>query len=219
MEEATRLNLNGDTKITYNNKTFKESKLAIVDSNFFSVFTLPFIKGSSKTALMEPHNIVLTKDMAHKYFNTEEPIGKLLKIDNEVFKVTGVIDNIPANSHFHFDFFVPLSDLPYARDPSWMSSGMFTYIVLKKGYDYKKLEAKFPGMVEKYMGPQIQQQMGVSFSQFKTKGNELGFILQPLTSIHLYSETNFELEPGGNGSYVYIFGAIAIFICSCILDV
>ena len=212
VEEATRLNLNGDTKITYNNKTFKESKLAIVDSNFFSVFTLPFIKGSSKTALMEPHNIVLTKDMAHKYFNTEEPIGKLLKIDNEVFKVTGVIDNIPANSHFHFDFFVPLSDLPYARDPSWMSSGMFTYIVLKKGYDYKKLETKFPGMVEKYMGPQIQRQMGVSLSQFKTKGNELGFILQPLTSIHLYSETNFELEPGGNGSYVYIFGAIAIFM-------
>ena len=205
VEEATRLNLNGDTKITYNNKTFKESKLAIVDSNFFSVFTLPFIKGSSKTALMEPHNIVLTKDMAQKYFHIEEPIGKLLKIDNEVFKVTGVIDNIPPNSHFHFDFFVSLSDLPYARDPSWMSSGMFTYIVLKKGYDYKKLEAKFPGMVEKYMGPQIQQQMGLSFSQFKTKGNELGFILQPLTSIHLYSETNFELEPGGNGNYVYIF--------------
>jgi ABC-type transport system, involved in lipoprotein release, permease component len=212
VEEATRLNLNGDIKITYNNKTFKESKLAIVDSNFFSVFTLPFIKGGSKTALIEPHNIVLTKDMAHKYFNTEEPIGKLLKIDNEAFKVTGVIDNIPANSHFHFDFFVPLSDLPYARDPSWLSSGMFTYIVLKKGYDYKKLEAKFPGMVEKYMGPQIQQKMGVSFSQFKTKGNELGFILQPLTSIHLYSETNFELEPGGNGNYVYIFGAIAIFM-------
>jgi len=212
VEEATRLNLNGDTKITYNNKTFKESKLAIVDSNFFSVFTLPFIKGSSKTALMEPHNIVLTKNIAHKYFDTEEPIGKLLKIDNEVFKVTGVIDNIPANSHFHFDFFVPLSDLPYARDASWLSSGMFTYIVLKKEYDYKKLEAKFPGMVEKYMGPQIQKQMGVSFSQFKTKGNELGFILQPLTSIHLYSETNFELEPGGNGSYVYIFGVIAIFM-------
>ena len=218
VEEATRLNLNGDTKITYNNKTFKEGKLAIVDSNFFSVFTLPFIKGNSKTALMEPHNIVLTKDMAQKYFNTEEPVGKLLKIDNEAFKVTGVINNIPANSHFHFDFFVPLSDLPYARDPSWMSSGMFTYIVLKKGYDYKKLEAKFPTMVEKYMGPQIQQQMGLSLAQFRTKGNELGFILQPLTSIHLYSDTNFELEPGGNASYVYIFGGIAIFmlIVACI---
>jgi putative ABC transport system permease protein len=90
---------------------------------------------------MEPHTIVLTKDIANKYFNSEEPVGKLLKIDNELFKVTGVIDNVPANSHFHFDLFVSLSNLPYARDPSWMSSGMFTYIVLKKGYDYKKLEA------------------------------------------------------------------------------
>ena len=105
-----------------------------------------------------------------------------------------------------------MSDLPYARDPTWLHSGMFTYIVLKKGYDYKKLEAKFPGMVEKYMGPQIQQSMGLSLVQFRTKGNELGFILQPLTSIHLYSETNFELEPGGNANYVYIFGAIAIFM-------
>jgi putative ABC transport system permease protein len=218
VEEATRLNINGDTKVTYNNKTFKESRLVMVDSNFFSVFTLPFIKGDAKTALMEPHTIVLTKDIANKYFNNEEPVGKLLKIDNDLFKVTGIIDNIPANSHFHFDLFVSLSNLPYARDPSWMSSGMFTYIILKKGYDYKKLEAKFPGMVKKYMGPQIQQQMGLSLEQFRTKGNELGFILQPLTSIHLYSETNAELEPGGNANYVYIFGGIAIFmlIVACI---
>jgi len=218
VEEATRINLDGDTKITYHNKTFKESKLAIVDSNFFSVFTLPFIKGNSKTALMESHNIVLTKDIAHKYFNAEEPIGKLLKINHEVYKVTGVINNIPSNSHFHFDFFVPLSDLSYARDPTWLHSGMFTYIVLKKGHDYKKLEAKLPGMVEKYMAPQIQQKMGLSLSQFKTNGNELGFLLQPLTSIHLYSETNFELDPAGNASYVYIFGVIAIFmlVVACI---
>ena len=212
VEEATRLNINGDTKITYNTKTFKESRLVLVDSNFFKVFTLPFIKGDPQTALTTPYTIVLTKEMANKYFNAEEPIGKTLKIDNDLFKVTGVINDIPVNSHFHFDFFVSLSNLPYARDPSWLSSGMFTYIVLKKGYDYKKLEAKFPGMVEKYMGPQIQRQMGLSLAQFRTKGNKLGFILQPLTSIHLYSATNFELEPGGNASYVYIFGGIAIFM-------
>jgi putative ABC transport system permease protein len=218
VEEATRLNINGDTKVIYNNKTFKESRLVIVDSNFFSVFTLPFVKGDAKTALMEPYTIVLTKDIANKYFNNDEPVGKLLKIDNELFKVTGVIDNIPANSHFHFDLFVALSNLPYARDPSWLSSGMFTYIVLKKGSDYKKLEAKFPGMVEKYMGPQIQKSMGMSLAQFRTKGNELGFVLQPLIGIHLYSNTNYELEPGGNADYVYIFGGIAIFmmIVACI---
>ena len=95
---------------------------------------------------------------------------------------------------------------------------MFTYIVLKKGYDYKKLEAKFPGMVEKYMGPQIQQNMGLSLAQFRTKGNKLGFVLQPLTSIHLYSHSNFEMGEGGDASYVYIFGGIAIFmlIVACI---
>ena len=213
VEEATRLNENGQTKVTYNNKTFKEKKLAVVDSNFFSVFTLPFIKGDPKTALMEPHTIVLTKEIANKYFDKEEPLGKLLKIDNELFKVTGVIDKIPANSHFHFDLFVSLSNLPYAKDPSWMSSGMFTYIVLKKGYDYKKLEAKFPGMVEKYMGPQIQQAMGMSLSQFRTKGNELGFVLQPLTKIHLGGfPSNYEMEPGGDIRYVYIFGAVAVFM-------
>jgi putative ABC transport system permease protein len=218
VEEATRLNMNGDTKVTYNNKTFKESRLVIVDSNFFSVFTLPFIKGDAKTALIEPHTIVLTRDIANKYFNNDEPVGKLLKIDNELFKITGVIDNIPPNSHFHFDLFVSLSNLPYAKDPSWLSSGMFTYIVLKKGDDYKKLEAKFPGMVEKYMGPQIQKSMGISLAQFRTKGNELGFVLQPLTDIHLYSNTNFEFEPGGSAEYVYIFGGIAIFmlIVACI---
>jgi len=177
------------------------------------VFTLPFIKGDPKTVLMEPHTIVLTKEIANKYFDKEEPLGKLLKIDNELFKVTGVIDKIPANSHFHFDLFVSLSNLPYAKDPSWMSSGMFTYIVLKKGYDYKKLEAKFPGMVEKYMGPQIQQAMGMSLSQFRTKGNELGFVLQPLTKIHLGGfPSNYEMEPGGDIRYVYIFGAVAVFM-------
>ncbi len=212
VEEVARLNINGRTKVTYNDKSFKEDGLVIVDSNFFNVFTLPFIKGNPETALMEPHTIVLTEEYANKYFGKDEPVGKLLVIDNESFKVTGIINKIPANSHFHFDMFVSLSNLPYAKDPSWMSSGMFTYVVLKKGYDYKKLEAKLPGMVEKYMGPQIQKGMGMSLAQFRTKGNALGFALQPLKDIHLYSQSNFELEPGGDIKYIYIFGAIAIFM-------
>ena len=218
VEEATRLNANGDTKVIYNKKTFKEGRLAIVDSNFFSVFTLPFVKGDPKTALLEPHTIVLTKDIANKYFGNEEPVGKLLKIDNDMYKVTGVMENIPANAHFHFDLFVSMASQPYARNPSWLSSGMFTYIVLKKGYDYRKLEAKFPGMVEKYMGPQIQQNMGLSLQQFRTKGNRLGFVLQPLTSIHLYSHSNFEMGESGDATYIYVFGGIAIFmlVVACI---
>ena len=96
---------------------------------------------------------------------------------------------------------------------------IYTYLLLKPGTDYKKLEARLPAMVEKYMGPQIQQAMGISLKQFITKGNALGFALQPLTYIHLTFTTQLhELEPGGNATYVYIFGGIAIFmlIVACI---
>ncbi len=214
VEEATRINEGGRPKVTYRNKTFKEGSLAWVDPDFFDVFTLPFIKGDPKTALTEPNTIVLTKEFADKYFGKEEPLGKLLSVNNNttLCKVTGVIDKIPANAHFHFDMFGSLESLPYAKDQTWMASGFFTYIVLKKGSDYKKLEAKFPGMVEKYMGPQIQQAMGMSLEQFRTKGNQLGFLLQPLTDIHLHSNSNYEFEAGGDIRYIYIFSAIAIFM-------
>ncbi len=213
VEEAARLHRYGRPKIMYGDKTFKEGDFVAVDPDFFSVFTLPFIKGDAKTALAQPNTVVITEEQAIKFFGNEEPIGKLLKFDNGgLFKVTGVIDKIPANSHFHFDMFGSMEGFPEAKQTTWMASNFFTYIVLKKGYDYKKLEAKLPGMVEKYMGPQIQQAMGMSLSQFRTKGNELGFALQPLTDIHLYANSNDEFEPGGDVRYVYIFGVVAIFM-------
>jgi putative ABC transport system permease protein len=217
VEEVTRINESGKPKITYGNKSFKDGSVALVDSNFFNVFTIPLIDGDKNTAMLEPHSVILTKEFANKLFGAEDPMGKLIKIgggnDSTPCKVTGLINKVPRNSHFHFDLFVSLSSLPYAKDPSWMSSGMFTYVVLKQGYDYKKLEAKFPGMVEKYMGPQIQQAMGLSLSQFRTKGNDLGFVLLPLTKIHMGGfPSNYEMEPSGDIRYVYIFGAVAVFM-------
>jgi putative ABC transport system permease protein len=213
VEEATRLQTNGTPTVTYQDKTFKDDELAFVDANFFSVFTLPFVKGDAKTALQQTNTVVITQELAKKYFGNVDPIGKVLTFNkNALLKVTGVMEKIPADSHFHFDMFGSMATLPEATKPTWMSSNFFTYLLLKKDYDYKKLEAKFPGMVEKYMGPQIAQSMGMSLSQFRTKGNDLGFALQPLTDIHLHSNSNFELSPSGNIKYVYIFGAIGIFI-------
>ncbi|WP_299287251.1 ABC transporter permease [uncultured Mucilaginibacter sp.] len=213
VEEATRLREVGKPKVTYANKTFKEESMALADANFFKVFTLPLIKGDVKTALQQTNTVVITQETANRYFGKEDPIGKILTLNNkDLYKVTGVIAAIPTNSHFHFDLFGSMQSLPEAKEPTWMASNFFTYLLLKDGYDYKKLEAKLPGMVEKYMGPQIAQSMGMSLSQFRTKGNELGFALQPLTDIHLHSQSNYELEPGGDIKYVYIFGAIAIFV-------
>src|SRR6185312_10971112 len=214
VQDATRLKVGGTPKIVYKDKTFKNDELAFVDPNFFSIFTLPLMEGNAATALQQPNSIIISKEIAKKYFGNEDPLGKTLSFpDNHaVFKVTGLIDKVPASSHFHFDLFASMTGLDEAKSNSWMGSNFFTYLLLKPGYDYKKLEAKLPGMVKKYMGPQIQQSMGISLDQFITKGNELGFALQPLTSIHLYSHSNFELSPSGNAMYVYIFGAIAIFM-------
>lgn len=218
--DATRLLQFGSPKITYKDKNFKDDELALVDPNFFSIFTLPMVEGDAKTALQQPHTVVLTKKTAKKYFGNENAIGKILAFNNntELYKVTGVINDVPSNSHFHFDMFGSMTGWEQAKSDSWMYGQFYTYLLLKPGTDYAKLQSEFPAMVEKYMGPQVQQAMGVSLEQFRTKGNELGFRLQPLTSIHLYSQTTSELEPGGNASYVYIFGGIAIFmlIVACI---
>ncbi len=212
--EATRLRNYGNPRITYGDKTFKENAFAYVDSNFFEVFTLPFLKGNPKTALLEPNTIVISESVAKKYFGNEDPIGRILQFKdfNSSYKITGVMREMPVNSHFHFDLFASMASFPQSREFSWMTSEYYTYLVLPKGYDYKKLEAKLPADVEKYMGSQLQKAMGMTYTQFRQKGNELGLYLQPLKDIHLHSDLNLELGPVSDIRYVYIFSVVAIFM-------
>ncbi|HEY5369972.1 MAG TPA: ABC transporter permease [Hanamia sp.] len=221
VQDATRLLNYGSPKISYKDKVFKNDHLAFADANFFSIFTLPMIEGNAKTALLQPHTIVITQTTAKKYFGNEDAIGKSITLsvdNNQPYIVTGVIKDIPANSHFHFDMFGSMVGYADSKSDSWMDGGYHTYLLLKPGADLSKIDARFPAMVKKYMGPQIQQRMGLSLEQFTSKGNALGFTLQPLTDIHLYGDTNNEFEPGGNAMYVYIFGGIALFmlIVACI---
>ncbi len=214
VKDATRILNYGTPRISFENKTFKNDRVAIVDPNFFSIFTLPMIEGDAKTALANPYSIVITKSTAKKYFGGQEALGKTLEInhDTTLYKVTGVMEDIPTHSHFHFDVFASMKGWRDADSDSWMSGGFHTYLLLKPGTDQQKMQARFPGMVARYMGPQIQKSMGLSLEQFRTKGNKLGFVLQPLTGIHLHSHTSNEFEPGGNATYVYVFGGIALFM-------
>lgn len=218
--EATRLRTYGNPKIVYGDKIFRDASFAYVDSNFFRVFTLPLRKGNINSVLLQPNSVVITEEIAKKYFGDEEPIGKILKFNNEgaLYTVTGIMEKIPSNAHFHFDVLGSMRSLQESREQSWLVSDYFTYVLLTKGSDYKKLETKLPAMVEKYMGPQIAQSMGLSLNQFHSRGNELGFSLQRLTDIHLRSNGNYEIEPRGNEQYLYIFGAVALFmlIIACI---
>ncbi|HRH48729.1 MAG TPA: ABC transporter permease [Panacibacter sp.] len=215
VEAATRLRNYGTPKLAYNNKSFKEDAFAFVDSNFFQVFTLPLIEGNAKTALLEPNTVVITKALAKKYFGSEDPMGKVIAFkdgNNAACKVTGVIDKVPVNSNFHFELFASMSGLPEAREDSWMTSNFFTYLVLAKGYDYKKLEAKLPQVVENYMGPQMLKAMGTSLADFRKAGNDVSFHLEPITNVHLDPGFPNALGQSGDIMNVYIFAAIAVFM-------
>jgi putative ABC transport system permease protein len=212
--DATRLTTLGSPIITYGETHFKEDDFCFVDPNFFQIFTIPFIEGNERTALLQPNTMVISRAAAQKYFGTADPIGKVLNVLNwkVSFRITGLFNEIPANSHFHFSFFASMEGLPDAKSPSFMTSGYFTYLLLPRGYDYKRLEAKLPGFLVKYIGPQMEQGMGMNLSEFEKKGNHLRFNLQPLTDIHLHSDFTNDLSPEGDIRYIYIFGAIAAFI-------
>ncbi len=211
---ATRLRREGSPKITYKNVTYRNNKVALVDPNFFEVFTLPFIQGNPKTALAEPHTIVITQDQAIKYFGDEDPINKLLDFNEpgEQYRVTGIIKDVPANSHFHFNLFVSLEGMAHAKEDNWLESNYYTYVVLAEGTNQAGLESKLPAIIKKYMGPQVAR-MGMTFEKFTESGNEIGLFIQPVTDIHLHSDTQHsDLEPGGDIKSVYIFAAVAVFM-------
>lgn len=211
--EATRLRQSIAFKLLKDEGIFKENAVAFVDSNFFQVFSFPLVKGNPKTALLRPNTLVISQKMAQKYFGNEDPIGKTLTNEGyEAMEITGVMEEWPVQSHFHYDFLISMAGLNESRSNSWMQSEYFTYLVLPEGYDYQKLQSKLPQVVEKYMGPEIKQAFGMNYAEFRKKGNELGLILQPLTDIHLRSDFAYDLGPSGDIRYVYIFGAIALFM-------
>ncbi|MCG8305743.1 MAG: ABC transporter permease [Cytophagales bacterium] len=214
--QGTRLRDYSTPRITYKNNTFRNSRVAYVDANFFSVFTLPFIKGDPKTSLKEPNTIVITQDEAVKYFGDEDPMGKILDFKewSAHFKVTGIIEKVPANSHFHFDLFASMEGLDDAKELKWLESNYHSYLLLNMNSDRKDLESKMPAFVEKYIGPQVKQALGISMAEFNEKGNDVGLFFQPLTDIHLHSDfaSITELEQGGDIKTVYIFSAMAIFV-------
>ncbi|MGV3639229.1 MAG: ABC transporter permease [Adhaeribacter sp.] len=212
--DATRLRHGGAPMVSYGKRSFREEGFAYVDSNFFSVFTLPFLQGDPQTALTQPGTMVISRAAARRYFGAADPMGKVLQLKTwkQAYRVSGVIDRVPENSHFQLDLFASMHSEPDARSASWMTSNYYTYLVLPPGYDHKKLEAKLPQAVEKYLGPQLKQAMGMTLGQFRRQGNDIGLFLEPLTSIHLHSESTNDLRPAGDIRAVYIFSAIALFM-------
>ena len=190
-------------------------KMAWADSTFFKVFTVPLVEGDASTALKEPNTVAINVTLAKKYFPEGNAMGQSLLIDNQNYRVTGIYEDLPDNSHFHFDMVRSMTGLEDAKSVSLIGGAqMQVYLLLHEGADASQLEAKFPDFVNTYVAPQIGGVISDDFSmeRFIAEGNFWEYTLMPLTDIHLYSNLEAEFEPNGSITYVYLFSSIAIFI-------
>ena len=206
IEYVVRISKNQMTT-RYGDKSFLEKDVLFADSTLFNVFTFPMIKGNPDKALVNPNSVVLTESTAKKYFGDEDPVNKtiILGIDMNA-TVTGIIKDVPKNSHVDFDYIISLNTFDYSRSDYWWNNNFQAYILLKENTDYKQIDAKFPAFVEKHLFS------GDDYNDWVMKGNLWEYYLQPLTSIHLNSDLSGELKPNGNIKYVKLFIIIGIFI-------
>lgn len=205
------LNL-GNTPVTLGERTFYETKFFAVDSTFFNIFTIPLIQGIKNKVLTEPNTMVITESTAMKYFRNTDVIGKVLTADIPYgtgrvdFKITGVSEDMPDNSHFHYDLLVSSTSFPsLINNTGWTANRFISYVVLKKGTSKAEVEEKLKKFTRKYMGEE-------RFDAWVAQGNYWEYFLQPVTDIHLNSDLNGEFEANGNQIYVTIFSAISIII-------
>lgn len=212
---STRVIQMGAWLMVFGENKFNEDGVLFADSTFFSVFDFKLLRGDPETALVRPRSIILTEEYAKKYFGNVDPMGQkiMVEVDTIFYTVTGVVRDVPDNSHIKFDMLASMSTYPrIANFPNWISHNFYTYIVVKDGIDKSVLQDKFQGMLIKYVGPQIQQFLGYSLDDFKKSGNDFGYALEPLKDIHLKGATQYNLEPAGSPSTVYIFAVIALLI-------
>ena len=182
--------------VSYHKKLFIEKRFFYADPAFLEIFTFPLIAGDSETALNDPYTLLITETMAGKYFGDENPLGKTLVVNGDDYTITGILKNIPQNSHFTFDFLASMRTVGQNMF-RWNSTNYIrTYIRLQKNSDPEKLERKLPEFLKKYMGEDA----------FWT------FHLQPVTRIHLHGNINHEWEANSHIRYVYILSTTAFLI-------
>jgi putative ABC transport system permease protein len=203
IERATRFTrLRRGQLVKYRNKNFLESQICLTDPDFFEMFSFAFVEGDPRLAFSKPSSLILTEKMAAKYFESEDPLGKTLNINNEYdFMVTGVIKDVPRNSHFQFDFLLPFGRIEDFEQSwtvldNWKLNGFATYIQLGKSTSAEAMSDK----IAHYLKNHIQDSQDVLY-------------LQRFKDIHLYSShIQFGIQGQGNILYVYIFSIVALFV-------
>ena len=185
-------------------ETLTEKRFFFADSSAFRVFGFPLIEGNAATALSSPNSVVLTRDMATKYFGDQDPLGKNLKVEagrSFLLTVTGVVENNPSQTHLKFDFLASYGTLQVAQANErlqWAQSTVYTYVRMNPNSPFS--------LIERTLGKVLLQRTG------EPDTSSIDVLLRPVTEIHLYSKCEKEIEPVGNINYVYILSSIALCI-------
>jgi putative ABC transport system permease protein len=210
IKNMTRVLSNGITAFRYGDKRFNERNAFFADEHFHEFFDVEMTKGNPRTALADPYSVVLSETIAQKYFGSEDPMNKVVRLDNQLdMKVTGVYKSFPSNSHMHPEMLISFNTLRdtavYGEEQlrtNWGNNSFFTYLMLPDNLEPEKLEAQFPAFLDRHLND--------GSSMKASKGTRL--TLRKLADIHLHSHTDLEVEENGDIRRVYIFSAIALFI-------
>jgi len=214
IEDFLRMNGRGPTIIEYEKQTFTEEHLVEADSSFFNFFSIPVLKGDPENLLNAPRKVVLSETTARKIFGDENPIDKSIKIGSDTVKyiISGVMADVPGNSHFEANMISSFLSNPMANSPIWLSNSISTYILLKPNSSYVTVDAKFPDLIIKYIGPEAQKLFGISLNDFIAQGNKYRFYCQNLKDIHLDTSIQQIFKAASDPKYLLIFGSIAILV-------
>ena len=207
--EVTRFLRPGTPLVSYGDHHFQESRFFFADSTVFSIFSWELISGDRMTALAEPNSVIISESTSKKYFGGEDAVGKVLRYNQqEDLKVTGVMRDIPENSHFQADFlcsFISFENAVGAQnlERNWGSNNFATYILTPETFDPAAFMAQLPAFIDKHMGPAPN-------GNRPSTGTQLN--LWPLSSIHLTSHLDSEVEPNSDVTYIYVYSAVALFV-------
>ncbi len=224
VEAATRLRPMLRTVVRRDEKSFDEDGIVAADSNFLELFPFPMESGDPRTALKEPNSVVLTESAARKYFGDTPPVGRNLIIGEyeknhygvyqNLFKVTGVVRDVPHNSHIQFRMLTSMSTYPEVawRDWSWVWMQVATYVQLKNGVQASVVQPKISELERRYL-PAGLKRLGYSYDDMIKSGGHWHFVLQPLTDVYLGSSSiGNRLGPLGDWTQVYLLSIIAVLI-------
>ena len=210
---ATRILEGIHTVMWYQDKSFFETRYLYADTNFFKVFSFPLLAGDHETALSKPYSMVITRSTAKKYFGNKNPIGEILhEADGSDYTITAVAEDVPENSHFHFDFLASLNTYNWTSNSNWLQDQYYTYILVDKDASLKSLNSKLVGLTRKHVYPQLSKQFGIDIKDWDLMSNMVSFYPEPLTKIYLFSEADPQIEPVSDFRTTYLFAIVTLFI-------